>query len=331
MKILLVSNECYTLGKIGNPIIGRIIQSLSHNQIVERVDFCHFSNHFSDFVKIRKVAKLSDIIHVQFGGLYALLIWLCLIGVSRPKLLTFHGTDIHAKAIKTSKSLLVKLKIWINQKASFVSILLFDRLGFVSETLLQYIPEFILGKSKDKFFIQPLGVDYELFIPTSKEESLRELNLEDGKYALFSDISGTPIKRRDIAEEIINRLGNGYQLLVMSKVRPELVPVYINACDFVILTSDEEGSPNITREALTLNKLVFSVDVGDVKQQLEGLENSAIISRDPQEAAKTIKYMLSIPYIDNTRETLKERIDFNSLSDKMVKIYDELLGKTKMQ
>lgn len=326
MKVLLISNEYPRYGRAGNPIINRLKNALEADERVDFVVFCPFTNKISDFASIRKAAKETDIIHVQFGGLYAFLVWMSMIGVSKPKLLTFHGTDIHAKAIKTSKSYLTKLKIWLSQKASFISILLFDKLGFVSDTLISYIPKWIQNKYKEKFFVQPLGVDYHLFVPAAKIDSLKRLGIEDYKYALFSDISGTPIKRRDIAEAIVERMGEDYRLLVMSKVDPEMVPVYINACEFVLLTSDEEGSPNITREALSLNKRVFSVDVGDVKQQLAGLRNSAIISRNPKEAVRVILQKLTEPYTDNTRDGLKAKIDFAKIGCKLADLYEYLLN-----
>ena len=115
----------------------------------------------------------------------------------------------------------------------------------------------------------------------------------------------------------------------MCGVQPSEVPIYINASDFVLLTSDEEGSPNITREALSLNKRVFSVDVGDVKQQLNGLKNSSIICRNPEKAAQVIREKLSEPYTDNTRESLRSKIDFDIIADKLVNIYEEMLAKWK--
>lgn len=325
MKILLVSNEYPRFGKTSNPIIGRLKNALESDKRVNHVEFCPFTNKVSDFCRIRNKAMDADIVHIQFGGLYAFLVWVALIGMSKPKLLTFHGTDIHAKAIKTTKSYLIKLKILLSQKTSFLSILLFDKLGFVSDTLITYVPKWIQRKCKDKLFIQPLGVDYKLFSPTAKEESLELLGLDDYKYVLFSDISGTPIKRRDIAESIVDKLGGDYRLLIMSKVKPEMVPVYLNACDFVLLTSDEEGSPNITREALALNKRVFSVDVGDVKQQLEGLNNSVIVSRNPDEAVRVILQKLAEPYTDDTRESLREKIDFEKIGTRIVDIYVNLI------
>lgn len=79
----------------------------------------------------------------------------------------------------------------------------------------------------------------------------------------LSDVSGTNIKRRDIAEAIVAQMNGEVALLRMTHVKPELVPLYISAASFLLLTSDEEGSPNIIRECLVMNKPVFSVNVGD--------------------------------------------------------------------
>lgn len=331
MKVLLVSNEYSKPNRIGNPIIYRLQDALKSCKSVDSVVFVPFKNSVASFRDIRIAAKQADVIHIQFGGLYALLIWFSLIGVKKPKLLTFHGTDIHAKEILTTKSKGTKLKIWLSQKASFCSIILFDKLGFVSNTLLYYIPSFILKKYRKKFFIQPLGVDYKNFVPFPKEKACSILDISMGKYALFSDKSGTILKRRDIAEAIVKTIGEDYKLLVMCGVKPDLVPVYINACDFVLLTSDEEGSPNITREALALNKRVFSVDVGDVKQQLAGLHNSSLISRNPTEAAKTIKQKLSEEYIDNSRFSLQNKIDFTMIAIKLVSVYKESITEREIK
>ena len=111
----------------------------------------------------------------------------------------------------------------------------------------------------------------------------------------------------------------------MCGVKPEEVPVYINASDFLLLTSDEEGSPNIIRECLALNKPVFSVNVGDAALQLSGLENSQIIDRNSAVAAKEIINTLSKIYVDNTREKLKFRLDFDYLNKSVIDIYEKLL------
>lgn len=325
MKVLLVSNQRRNEQGIGNPIMYRMRDALTKDERIDKVEFLPFTNSLSSLVSIRRSAKKYDIVHIHFGGLYALIIRFALLGVNAKKVITFHGTDIHAKALKTAKGWKEQLKIKVNQKASFLSICLFDSCGFVADEMIDYIPQCLSSILKKKGFVQALGVNYEIFKPIEKKEAIRYLGLEENKkYVLFSDVSNTSIKRRDIAENIVKCLGGNYSLLIMCGVKPQEVPYYINASDFLLLTSDEEGSPNIIREALSLNKPVFSVQVGDAAKQLGGLHNSAIISRDPIKAADTIVTILQKPYVDNTRETLRDRLDFVRVNRVVVDKYLKL-------
>lgn len=322
MKVLLVSNQ-YSNNGVGNPIIHRMRDSLASDNRISKVHFFAFKNRFSTFKKLRKEAKKYDLVHIHFGGLYALLVWISLAFRKQKKIITFHGTDIHAKAILTSNSFLEKLKIKVNQKASFLLIRGCDKVGFVAEALLDYIPEKLKENNKKKFFIQRLGVNYSKFKPQNKTDAQLKLGLRPSRYVLFSDVSNTNIKRRDIAIEIVKNLGPEYKLLVMSGVKSDDVPDYINAADFAILTSDEEGSPNIIREVLALNKPFFSVNVGDASVQLHGLQNSRIISRNPHEAALQILDSIKKPYIDYSRESMRESLDFNELNKSIISLYED--------
>lgn len=320
-KVLFISNQRPNSCGIGNPIITRILKSFARETNVLKVDFLPFENTIRSLWKIRKESRKYDVVHIHFGGLYALAIILFLIGVKTYKIITFHGTDIHAKSLKTTKSIVSRLKIYLNQKASFLSICLYDKCGVVAKEMFAYIPQRLRENNKEKFFIQLLGVDYETFTIKDKRKAQDSLNLQHGHYVLFSDISNTTIKRRDIASDIVKELGTPYQLLIMSGVKSDKVPDYINACDFVILTSDEEGSPNIIREALALNKPFFSVDVGDAAIQLQGLTNSSIISRNPQEAAKVILKYIKRPYIDNTRATRHYKLNIAETNKSIIQLY----------
>lgn len=175
---------------------------------------------------------------------------------------------------------------------------------------------------KKKFFLQFLGVDYETFVPSTSFEAQKLLGLKQDHYVLFSDVANTPIKRRDIAESIVNNMGGKYKLLIMCGVKPDVVPLYINAADFVLLTSDEEGSPNIIREALAMNKRVYSVEVGDVAKQLKGLSNSLIVSRNVLDAVKAILQNLECAYTDNTRTKLQRVLDFKYLNENVIDLYE---------
>lgn len=328
MKILLLSNHGMSDEIIGNPIMLRMKCALQNNSHIDEVLSLTCNKPFNVWKELRDKAKKVDVIHIHFGGAYAMVVWIMLLGINRPKLITFHGTDIHAKAIKTTKSLKDKIKIRINQWASFLSIILFDKIGFVAEEMLEYVPQCLNKQLKKKCFIQKLGVDYNTFIEVDRIEAQKRLRLDSHNiYALFSDVSGTSIKRRDIAQCIINELGPQYKLIVMCGVMPNEVPLYINSSDFLLLTSDEEGSPNIIRECLALNKPVFSVDVGDARMQLEGLRNSAIISRNPKEAADVIRKTLNETYTDRTRNSKQNELDLNCIINDVILIYKELCYK----
>ncbi len=327
MKVLLVSNQKYNTKGVGNPIMYKMTDSLSRAEGIEKATFAPFYKTFGFIHSLRKQAADHDIIHIHFGGMCALLTWIYLIGIHRPKLITFHGTDIHAKSIRSTRSVLKKVKIRLNQWASFICIALYDKCGFVAKEMIPYVPGWMQKRYADKFFVQRLGVDYQSMKPEDATEAIRTLDIPIRKYALFSDWMNANIKRRDIARAIVNEFNGDYTLLIMSGVPPTVVPHYISAASFLLLTSDEEGSPNIIRECLAMNKPVFSVDVGDAREQLAGLTNSCIISRNVKEAAQTIREHLAQPYTDNTRESRKAIICFDDLNQKMVLLYREMLRK----
>ncbi len=331
LKVLLVSNQNGDGQSVGNPILYRLVCTMRDDERIEAVDFMQFKAGaaISSLRQIASAGREYDLIHVHFGGLYALLVWMATRKVPCPKFITFHGTDIHAKAIKTAKSLREKIKIRLNQWASFVCIRLFDRHGFVAEEMQQYVPHNLRSRTLQRSFIQPLGVDYHLFTIQDQMEARKKLGIGEGKRVLFSDVSNTSVKRRDLAEKIVEYMGDDYQMLIMSGVSPNDVPVYVNACDMLLLTSDEEGSPNIIRECLALNKRVYSVDVGDARRQLQGLGNSLIISRTPQEAAKTILQNLEKPYTDDSRVKCRDILDFSRLNSRVIDLYSQVVKNKK--
>lgn len=320
MKVLLLSNQGMVEPFVGNPIMLRMRDAMLTDSRIDEVKMLRCKEPFSVRKQLREYAKCVDVIHLHFGGLYALIVWILLIGIKRPKYITFHGTDIHAKAVKTAKSRSEKIRIKLNQYASFFCISLYDRCGFVASEMMDYVPSIFRGCLDKKSFIHPLGVSYSLFAPMDKNKAQAALGLSHKHYALFSDVHNTTIKRRDIANAIVDLLPD-YELLIMCGVQPNQVPLYINACDFVLLTSDEEGSPNIIREALSLNKSVFSVQVGDAEKQLQGLQNSCIISRNPSEAALMIQENMAKNYIDNSREIRRYSLDMSETNRQIINMY----------
>jgi len=135
--------------------------------------------------------------------------------------------------------------------------------------------------------IMPGSVDRKLFYPQARSEARMALGwpLPD-KIVLFNAGHSARIKRLDLAEAAIaeaNKLAGApaIRMVVLDgQIDPNSIPLYLNAADCLLVTSDWEGSPYIVKEALCCNLPIISVDVGDVAERVEGITPSRIVARD---------------------------------------------------
>ena len=120
----------------------------------------------------------------------------------------------------------------------------------------------------------PFGIDDARFRPMAQTQAQRELGLDAGRqYVLFGADPSRPVKRFDLARATVDRLGDSdVTLLTLGGVPPTQVPLFLNACDALLITSSHEGGPIIAREVLACNVPVVSTDVGDVSEWVAGLE-----------------------------------------------------------
>ena len=318
MKILYISNQGFNESKPGNPVIHNLIISLRNNSKVKDIDFIKFNFTISCLRKIIISKNNYNIIHVHFGGFYAFLVGFLLSKSTAKRIITFHGTDIHGTISKKNGNTSLKIKAKLNRIFSLFSCFLFDKIGFVSKTLQNFC-----RIKKESHFIQNLGVNYNSFKELNKIEAKKKLKLNvNHKYLLFSSISSNPVKRYDLAEAILVNLPSNFKIITMSNITYSDVPLYISACDALIITSDSEGSPNIVRECLALNRPIFSYDVGNVRKYIELTKNSKIIPKDTQKAASIIQYQINNPIIENTRISLRHLLSNELLLSELISIYE---------
>lgn len=184
-------------------------------------------------------------------------------------------------------------------------------------------------------YYQPNGVNTKFFIPISREECIRKLNLRsDKRYILF--VSSNFIreqKRYDRFQEVLTILKNKYKLsdieeLKLINTERALVPLYFNAASLHLLTSDFEGSPNSVKEAMACNTPVVSTKVGNVEELLQEVQGSWVSNtKDPEELAELVFKTLQSTNVCNSREYLKKKeLDIESVAKKITKIYTKLLS-----
>lgn len=331
MKLVVVSNQSTKKpGVVVNPVVRNFVVSMrDYTQSAEFlvVDVINdgFFAYAKLFVELSK-RKLGDerkedvVYHVHFGGIQALLVALFQRSNS---VISFHGTDLHGG---TPSSLLGRMKSKLNVFCSRLASRLAGATTVVSPNLLAHLPKSVQSTTR----VIPTGVDLQMFYPVEKSVAVEKLGLESEKrYLLFSDISNSVVKRRDIADLVIQKLNQdleNIELLVMSKVAFEYVPDFINASDLVLIVSDKEGSPSVVKEALSCGVPIASVDVGDVWFYTREEKNCLMLnSQDPNQIATEIKELLestSLPRFD--AKNWQQRLDIKSICKSYHEIYEKL-------
>jgi teichuronic acid biosynthesis glycosyltransferase TuaC len=227
-----------------------------------------------------------------------------------PVVLTHHGAETWAS--------------WHAPLCRWMSLLV-DRTIVVSEQTKAAI-------GMDSAVVIPCGVDFELFQPRDQRWSRDKLGLpEDKKLVLFVGRYMEREKRFDIAQDAVDRLKAGgvdVELIVVCKEPYERVPLFMNACDVLLLPSEHEGSPQVVKEAMACNLPVVSVDVGDVPEILAGVEGCYVCHRDPVSIAEKVKLILEQPSRMNGREKT-QRYELSSIAKRIIQVYEETLAKMK--
>jgi glycosyltransferase involved in cell wall biosynthesis len=192
-----------------------------------------------------------DLVHAHYG----LAAWCARLAGARPLLVTFHGTDVrHGIVGPLSRRL-----AWRVDRVAAVSRALFeienDRPG------LPPVP----GSA-----VLPCGPELGRFGALPRREARAKLGLEpDGRYLFFPANPGRPEKRHDRALELA--VACDAELLTGGSIEPEQMPLWLNAANAVLVTSDYEGFGMAAVEALACDVPVLSTPVGIAPYALRGV------------------------------------------------------------
>jgi hypothetical protein len=118
--------------------------------------------------------------------------------------------------------------------------------------------------------VLPCGPDLSRFGPIPRAEAREALGLDpSGRYLFFPANPARPEKRHDRAAEVASACRA--ELLTGGSIEPERMPLWLNAADVVLVSSDYEGFGMAAVEALACEVPVLSTPVGIAPYALAGL------------------------------------------------------------
>ncbi len=224
--------------------------------------------------KLRGAARRGrfDVVHAHYGlsGCSALA------ARGRPLVVTFHGTDLHHPLVGPLSRLVA-------------------RLASLPATVSASLARATLrgAGERRRVAVLPCGVDTGRFRPLPREDARAQLGLDPGRpYVLFPADPARQVKRFDRAQVLCARAG-GAELLVLRHVPPERAPLWFNAANAVLVTSDSEGFGLAALEALACNVPVLSTPVGIAPLALAGVEGTLCESFDEESWLASLR-----PYLD---------------------------------
>jgi teichuronic acid biosynthesis glycosyltransferase TuaC len=180
-------------------------------------------------------------------------------------------------------------------------------------------------------YVVPCGVDLELFAPTPKEEARQRLRLpQDKKLVLFAGLVRSE-KRLDIiraAVDLVHLEDEKVELVIATRQPHDMMPLYMNACDVLVLASDYEGSPVVIKEAMACNLPIVSTDVGDVAQVIGGTEGCYICKQDPKDMAQKIRLALARGQRTDGRRAVHS-LSSDQTVESILRIYEKLSGHSE--
>ncbi len=192
------------------------------------------------------------VVHAHYG----LAAWCARLAGARPLIVTFHGTDVRHWIVGPMSRRLA----WRVELVSAVSRALFE-----TENGRPGLPP-VPGSA-----VLPCGPDLSRFERLPRSEARARLGLEaGGRYLLFPANPARPEKRHDRAAEVAAACGA--ELLSGGSIEPEQMPLWLNAANAVLVTSDYEGFGMIAVEALACDVPILSTPVGIAPYALTGID-----------------------------------------------------------
>jgi len=235
-------------------------------------------------VRRRLARERFDLVHAQFGQS-------ALLALPKrvPLVVTYRGDDLQGimddrnRRLTLTGRLLRGFSRWAARHADAVIV--------VSQHMQRFL------QNGTPVHVVPSGIDLQLFRPLPQAAARARLALaQDERLVLFVGNPDLARKRYALACRAIALLPATppTRLVVGWHVPHAQMPDYMAACDALVFTSAQEGSPNAVKEALACDLPVVSVPVGDVAERLQGIAGCELCADDrPETIAAALARVLA--------------------------------------
>jgi glycosyltransferase involved in cell wall biosynthesis len=231
---------------------------------IELFSFPPGSRHYIPATRrLRRLLRREhfDLVHAHYG----LPGWCAQLAGARPLIVSFHGTDVRHGIVGPLSHRLA----WRVDLVAAVSHALYE--PEAGRPGLPPVPGSV---------VLPCGPDLSRFRPMPRSKARATLGLApDGRYLFFPPNPARPEKRVDRATELAAVCGA--ELLTGGSIEPEEMPLWVNAANAVVITSEYEGFSLPCVEALACDVPVLSTPVGIAPFALGGIAGTLCAPFDP--------------------------------------------------
>lgn len=213
--------------------------------------------YMRELPRLRRYIRSSqpDVIHAHYG----LCGQLANMATRRvPVVTTYHGSDMNEPFVRGLSKIAIRLSAWNI---------------FVNGAWAK-------GK---KASVIPCGVD----VVKANGEWRTANGRRDEKRVLFAGAFDNKVKDAALAFEAMENVDA--TLIELKGYTREEVNRLLHEVRCLLMTSKSEGSPQIIKEALACGCPIVSVDVGDVRQRIAGVNNCYIVPRDPRAIGEAVR------------------------------------------
>ncbi len=264
--------------------------------------------------RIRQMLRETryDLVHAHYG----LAGWCAQLAGADPLVVTFHGTDVRHHVVGRMSRALTK-RIALVAGAS--------RALFEEEAGRPGLP-----MPEGRSAVLPCGADLSRFSPSDRAASRSALGLDpEVPFLFFPADPDRPEKRADRARQVASAAGA--KLLTGGGIQPDQMPLWMNASNAVLVTSDYEGFGLACLESLACDVPVLSTPVGIAPHALRGLPQSLCLDFDPGTWGDFASGLLSQADPRTDGRSRAEALSARRMADRVALAYRDLLEPERLK